>query len=511
MRKLVLVSIVTSLLVGCATVPITGRSQLSMISDDHVRVISAETYSRFLSLARQKDAVLSANESSQAAATLASVKRVSERVVDAAGLRDRYYWETVVVKSREANAFVTPNGKIVVFTGLLPVAKTEAALAAVIGHEVGHVIGHHQAERMSQVLAAQIAITAVDVALAASNPKYQPVAAAALGVGAQYGVLLPFSRLHESEADHIGLLLMAKAGYEPSEAAALWQRMEAAGGSGPWEFLSTHPSHATRIAQIQEWLPEANLYYSDSSRPLPSGLAELREAIAARATKVALAPTAPMPSFQPGFWYQFKMSNRPTSTTNRVVGLETCPSGQCYVVESDGGSTVLLTSDLALYEQRNSNGTWTRAVPGLRSLKWPLSVGNHWEDSVTIEESSGRKQTTQLKGDVVSYESASVPAGRFMAYKIVVTLGGRRFRELWYAPETRTVVKSISYDAQGQSTVGELANYQKSDEPVGIANVPSDRPNEDARVRQPSTLKPPEGISCPQGAAWTGNGCIAPR
>jgi len=100
-----------------------------------------------------------------------------------------------------------------------------------------------------------MAVTAVDVALAASDSKYQPVVAAALGVGAQYGVLPPFSRLHESEADHIGLLLMAKAGYDPSEAGGLWQRMEAAGGSGPWEFLSTHPSHATRIAQIQRWLP----------------------------------------------------------------------------------------------------------------------------------------------------------------------------------------------------------------------------------------------------------------
>src|SRR3989442_6609715 len=500
-----------TLFASCATVPITGRSQLNMISDDHVRVIAAETYSRFLSLARQKNALVSAAESSQAEATLASVRRVSDRIVDAAGLRDRYYWETVIVRSREANAFVTPNGKIVVFTGLLTIAKTEGALAAVIGHEVGHVIAHHEAERMSQPLAEQVVVTVVDVALAASNSKYQPVVAAALGLGAQYGVLLPFSRLHESEADHIGLLLMAKAGYDPSEAEGLWQRMEAAGGSGPWEFLSTHPSHVTQIAQIQQWLPEAKLYYTDASQPLPSSLAELRGATTARATKLASAPIASMPSFQQGFWYQFKMSNRPAPTTNRFVGREACPSGECYVVESDTGSTTVLTSDLALYEQRNPNGTWTRAVPGLRSLKWPLAVGDRWSDSVTIEESSGRKQTAQLKGEVVSYESVTVPAGAFMAYKVVVTLEGRRFREVWYAPQARTVVKSIAYDPQDRTTIGELANYQRGDEPVGTTHVPLDPPGADMRIQKPATLKPPEGISCPKGAVWTGKGCIVPR
>src|SRR5439155_11200007 len=215
---------------------------------------------------------LSSSESPQASTLILSAERVSQRIIDAAGLGSRYPWETVLVKVREQNAFVTPSGKVVVFTGLFPVAKTEAGLAAVIGHEVAHVVARHQAERMSQALLAQMALTAADVALATSNSKYRPVIGAALGLGAQYGVLLPFSREHESEADHIGQFYMAKAGYDPSEAVGLWERMEAAGGSGPWEFLSTHPSPATRRAQLREWLSEAKLYYADSSRPLPANL-----------------------------------------------------------------------------------------------------------------------------------------------------------------------------------------------------------------------------------------------
>lgn len=165
--------------------------------------------------------------------------------------------------------FVMPNGKIVVYTGILPVAETEAGLAAVIAHEVAHVVARHGAERLSQESLAQGLLTAADAVLAVQDDEYRPWIGAALGLGAQYGVLLPFSREHESEADHIGLLYMAKAGYDPAEAIGFWERMEAASGSRPAEFLSTHPSPATRRSQIRAWLPEANGYYADRTRALP--------------------------------------------------------------------------------------------------------------------------------------------------------------------------------------------------------------------------------------------------
>jgi hypothetical protein len=225
--------------------------------------------------------------------------------------------------------------KIVVFTGLLPICRNEAGLAAVLGHEVGNVVAQHSAERLSQALLTQLALQTVDAAL--SDSKHRPIVAAALGLGAQYGILLPFSREHESEADRIGLLYMAKAGYDPSEAIALWERMEARRGSGPWEFLSTHPSPATRRAQLQQWLPEAKLYYADRARPLPSDVAEAPDLRPARSPQVALAPVASRPLVQPGYWYRIQASNRPTPSTYRFERVETCSVGECLALVSDTG------------------------------------------------------------------------------------------------------------------------------------------------------------------------------
>lgn len=243
MWSMVLVSAHITFVVACATVPITGRQQLRLISNEKLIPAANQQFSRFMSLAQQKNAILSASDSPEAARIVEMVTRVSDRIIEAAGLRAGYKWETVVVKAREPNAFVMPNGKIVVFTGLLPVCRNEAGLAAVLGHEVGHVVAEHAAERVSHALVTQVTLQTVNAALADST--HRPLIAAALGLGAQYGILLPFSREHETEADRIGLLSMAKAGYDPSEAIALWERMEARKGSGPWEFLSTHPSPAT--------------------------------------------------------------------------------------------------------------------------------------------------------------------------------------------------------------------------------------------------------------------------
>lgn len=438
-----------------------------MISDQQLVTAANQSFSQFMGLVQQKSAMLSASESPQAAATLTTVNRVSDRIIDAAGLRGRYTWETVVVKSREVNAFVLPNGKIVVFTGLLPVAKTEGALAAVIGHEVAHVVARHQAERVSQVLLAQIALAAVDVALATTNSKYRPAVGAALGLGAQFGVLLPFSRDHESEADHIGLFYMAKAGYDPSEAIGLWERMEKAAGSGPWELLSTHPSPETRQDQIRKWLPEASLYYADANRPLPANLSEVTAARATSAARAATAPIASRPSLQPGFWYRFKASNRPGPDTYHVTRKEPCPTGECLVVEAESGAVGTFTNNYEIVETRNADGSWVRFSPPLQNVKWPLRVGDTWSETLTVEDSSGRKVTGQLKVDVVAYEAVTVSAGSFMAFKTVMSLGGRRYREAWYAPETRTFLRSITHDAKGGKIVSELQDYQRSDEPAG--------------------------------------------
>lgn len=461
---------------GCATVPITGRSQLNMMSDQEMITAANASFSRFMSAVQQKNSVLSPSDSSQATATLESVQRVSDRIIDASGMRDQYNWRTVVVKASEPNAFVMPNGKIVVFTGLLPVVKNEAGLAAVLGHEVGHVMARHQAERMTQALLAQIAVVAVDITLAVAEPRYQPAVGAALGLGAQYGILLPFSRAHESEADRIGVLLMAKAGYDPSEAVGVWERMEATTGSGPWQFLSTHPSHKTRQAQLTSWLPEANLYYADRTRPLPATLAELEKARAAHAEKMALAPTAPRPSLQAGFWERTQVSDRPDPVTSHLERVEPCAEGECLVYEADTGRTSIQTTDHTLVEVQYPDGSWVRFSPPLQVVQWPLRVGHSWTQDAVIERSSGSRRSVLVKGAVVSYEAITVPAGSFMAFKIVLTMGGARSGETWYAPEARTIVRSISYDSRGGQVVKELLDYQKGEDPVGATAVPPTKP-----------------------------------
>jgi len=244
---------------GCQTNPYTGRSQLLMMPASQDMQLGLQAYQQVLNDPKIKK--------STDPREIEPVQRVAARIIEAAKkskyaeMANQFAWEVTVIKDdKTANAFALPGGKIAVYTGIFPVAKTEAGLAAVMGHEVVHALARHGAERMSQDVLVKSSLQVADAVLGASGTSslLSQGAMAALGIGTQVGVLLPFSRTHESEADYIGILLAAEAGYDPREAIRLWQRMEqASGGKSQLEFLSTHPGHGTRIKQLEKWMDEA--------------------------------------------------------------------------------------------------------------------------------------------------------------------------------------------------------------------------------------------------------------
>lgn len=240
---------------ACASAPYTNRWQVMMVSTSQETALGTDAYHQVLAKAKiDHDPKINA-----------AVREVGERIARVADRPD-YKWEFTVIDAPDTvNAFALPGGKVAVYTGLLPVAQDSAGLAVVLGHEVAHAIARHGAERMSQAMGAQAIGTVLSVGLGGTNPQTANAIMQLYGLGAQVGVLLPWSRTQESEADHIGLILMAKAGYDPTAALALWQRMEKLEGKGknaqPPEFLSTHPGYGTREHDIQSWLPEARRYY----------------------------------------------------------------------------------------------------------------------------------------------------------------------------------------------------------------------------------------------------------
>ena len=260
-------------LAGCETNPYTGRSQLLMTSVSEEMKMGAQAYDQVKSDPKMRP--------SQDPREIEPVKRVAARIVEAAKrskyaeMAKQFQWEVTIIKDdKTANAFALPGGKMAVYTGIFPMAKTEAGLAAVMGHEVVHALARHGAERMSQgqLTNATLQVVGVAAGAAGGGGMLGQAAMAALGVGAQVGVLLPFSRKHESEADYIGILLAADAGYDPRESVALWERMgQMSGGGAPSEFMSTHPSHETRIDQLKKWMPEAMAIYQ-TKPPLPAAL-----------------------------------------------------------------------------------------------------------------------------------------------------------------------------------------------------------------------------------------------
>jgi len=250
-------------LAGCSKVAVSGRNQLILIPDGELLSMSTMQYQQFLQ----------ENKVSHDQRSVAMVQRVGK---DIQGAVERYFrqqgqadalkgyaWEFNVVESKEVNAWCMPGGKVVFYSGIIPVCKDETGIAVVMGHEVAHAVAKHGAERMSQEMLAQLGGTALSVALASKPQETQNLWMTAFGVSAQYGALLPISRAQESEADHLGLVFMAMAGYDPNAALGFWQRMAtASSGQAPPEILSTHPSDETRIRKIQEHLPEAMQYYA---------------------------------------------------------------------------------------------------------------------------------------------------------------------------------------------------------------------------------------------------------
>jgi metalloendopeptidase OMA1, mitochondrial len=246
---------------ACATAPITGRSQLRLISEEEEAKLGVTAFQQLRDEEVKKGRLLTEREDPAAHAW---VKRVSERVIAASGLGNAYQWDYMMLNAPDTvNAAAIAGGRIIVYSGILPVSKTDAGLATILGHEVGHVMAHHTAERFSQDQLVNVA-----GAVAGASGGGNLATLAVLGLG-QVGFLLPYGRAQESEADYIGVLLMAKAGYDPRESVGLWQRMSQGGGGRGPEYLSTHPSPETRITQLQEWMPQALRYYQNPALPLP--------------------------------------------------------------------------------------------------------------------------------------------------------------------------------------------------------------------------------------------------
>ena len=243
------------LVVACSTT-MTGRRQLTLFSDQDMDEMGGSTFA-----AMKKESSVEADP-----AVNRYVECVALAVIDVIpeGRAIKGRWEIVVFEDPSPNAFALPGGKIGVHTGMLVVAESPGQLAAVLGHEVGHVLLRHGNERMSQSVAAESILQAGGLAIGEMSPELQEAVVGGLGVGAQYGVILPFSRKHESEADYVGQTLMASAGFDPADSVTLWQNMAKMSGGQPAEWESTHPAHETRINELRKQLPESNKIYRES-------------------------------------------------------------------------------------------------------------------------------------------------------------------------------------------------------------------------------------------------------
>lgn len=261
MKKILAYALLTIIVASCTTVMFTGRKQVKLIPGGEMKAMAVQNYSQFLN-----ENKLSTNKQYQA--MLKSVGRkmqlaVEEYMRQTGNEKEiaNYEWEFNVVASDQINAWAMPGGKIVFYEGIMPVCENESGIAVVMGHEIAHVLAKHGNERMSQQMVSQLGGAALNVAIANEPAKTKAIYNSAFALGAQYGALLPFSRLHEREADKIGQIVMALAGYDPAYAIPFWEKMnQMGGGQAPPEFMSTHPSYNTRIQVLTDNIPEARKY-----------------------------------------------------------------------------------------------------------------------------------------------------------------------------------------------------------------------------------------------------------
>ena len=262
MKRFWLILLLLLVVARCTTVPVTGRKQLSLISNDEILPMSFNNYRAVLDTSRR-----SGNREWETMVKQcgARIQKAVEEYMSQKNLSSSlrgYAWEFNLIEADIANAWCMPGGKVAFYTGIMPICRDENGVAVVMGHEVAHAIANHGRERMSQGLMQQMGGVALNVALINQPSETQMLYQQAFGVASTVGVMLPFSRLHESEADRMGLIFMAMAGYDPAEAPLFWERMAAlSAGQEPPEFLSTHPSNQRRISELNALVPEAMQYY----------------------------------------------------------------------------------------------------------------------------------------------------------------------------------------------------------------------------------------------------------
>ncbi len=251
-----------SFFISCSSVPLTGRSQLNMIPEGEMLAMSFQQYDQFLS---ENTVSNDRVKTKMVQGVGIKIQHAVEKYMKQNNLSDHlkdYEWEFNLVKNEQVNAWAMPGGKVVVYTGILPITKDETGLAVVLGHEIAHAIAEHGNERMSQQILQQVGAVGLMVAMQNEPAQKQALWLGVYGVGTQVGIMLPYSRTHESEADHLGLIFMAMAGYDPHAAPDFWERMaENKNGGSPPEIFSTHPSDETRINNLNSWIPEAMNYY----------------------------------------------------------------------------------------------------------------------------------------------------------------------------------------------------------------------------------------------------------